>query len=108
MIGGRYLRAEIVRKKGRGLVNDPIYNKGLAFPNSERDRLSIRGLVPPSMYVGVILFLWDAIKCFFFCSLDIDFQQQIIMDEYRQGWAARAELEPEDEIIKSGTVEYRM
>ena len=49
MIGGRYLRAEIVRKKGRGLVNDPIYNKGLAFPNSERDRLSIRGLVPPSM-----------------------------------------------------------
>ena len=42
------------------------------------------------------------------CSLDIDFQQQIIMDEYRQGWAARAELEPEDEIIKSGTVEYRM
>ena len=24
------------------------------------------------------------------------------MDEYRQGWAARAELEPEDEIIKSG------
>jgi hypothetical protein len=46
MIGGKYLRAEIVRKKGRQLVNDPVYNKGLAFPYSERDRLAIRGLVP--------------------------------------------------------------
>ena len=42
MIGGKYLRAEIVRKKGRQLVNDPIYNKGLGYPYSERDRLSIR------------------------------------------------------------------
>ena len=49
MVGGRYLRAEIVRKKGRGLVNDPLSNKGLAFPMSERDRLCVRGLVPPRM-----------------------------------------------------------
>ncbi len=49
MIGGRYLRAEIVRKKGRILVSDPICNKGLGFPISERDRLGIRGLVPPTM-----------------------------------------------------------
>ena len=51
MIGGKYLRAEIVHKKGKQLVSDPIYNKGLAFPYSERDRLSIRGLMPPSVYV---------------------------------------------------------
>ena len=49
MIGGKYLRAEIVHKKGKQLVSDPIYNKGLAFPYSERDRLSIRGLMPPSV-----------------------------------------------------------
>ncbi|CAB4057405.1 E1.1.1.39 [Lepeophtheirus salmonis] len=78
-----YLRAEIVRKKGRNLVNDPVSNKGLAFPLSERDRLNIRGLVPPAV-------------------LDINDQCKIIFEEYKTGWAARAEQEPEDEIIKSG------
>ncbi|XP_040578538.1 uncharacterized protein [Lepeophtheirus salmonis] len=83
MINGKYLRAEIVRKKGRNLVNDPVSNKGLAFPLSERDRLNIRGLVPPAV-------------------LDINDQCKIIFEEYKTGWAARAEQEPEDEIIKSG------
>lgn len=83
MIGGKYLRAEIVHKKGKQLVSDPIYNKGLAFPYSERDRLSIRGLMPPSV-------------------LNIDQQEQVIMDEYNKGWAVRAEQEPDDEIIRSG------
>ena len=32
----------------------------------------------------------------------MDEQGQILMAEYRQGWAARAEQEPDDEIIKSG------
>ena len=54
-------KAEIVRKKGKSLLNDPLYNKvnfikaqrscdqknltfqGLAYPESERDRLAIRG-----------------------------------------------------------------
>jgi hypothetical protein len=78
MHGGKYLKAEIVRKKGgrnysvphntffrklyrcqdfeldcfiagKNLVSDPIFNKGLAFPYSERDRLAIRGLVPPTL-----------------------------------------------------------
>jgi hypothetical protein len=43
MAGGKYLKAEIVRKKGKNMLNDPIFNKGLAFPRSERDRLDIRG-----------------------------------------------------------------
>jgi len=32
----------------------------------------------------------------------MDEQGQILMAEYMQGWAARAEQEPDDEIIKSG------
>jgi len=83
MHGGKYLKAEIVRKKGKNLVSDPIFNKGLGFPHSERDRLSIRGLVPPT-------------------RLELTEQEKVIMDEYNLGWAARAEREPDDEIIKSG------
>jgi len=83
MIGGRYLRAEIVHKKGINLISDPLFNKGLAFPYSERDRLSIRGLVPPAM-------------------VSICDQKALMMDEYSTGWAARAANEPNDEIIRSG------
>jgi len=83
MMGGQYLKAEIVRKKGKNLLSDPLFNKGLGFPFSERDRLGIRGLVPPS-------------------TLDMREQEEVLMAEYNQGWAARAEQEPDDEIIKSG------
>ncbi|KAG1681504.1 hypothetical protein FOA52_014010 [Chlamydomonas sp. UWO 241] len=37
----------IVYKKGMELLRDAWYNKGTAFPYSERDRLGLRGLVPP-------------------------------------------------------------
>merc|ERR1719209_489907 len=83
MIGGEYLKAEIVRKKGKNLLSDPIFNKGLGFPRTERDRLGIRGLVPPS-------------------TLEMSEQEEVLMAEYRQGWASRAAQEPNDEIIKSG------
>ena len=83
MSGGQYLKAEIVRKTGKNLLSDPLFNKGLGFPRTERDRLGIRGLVPPS-------------------TLDQVEQGEVIMAEYREGWAARAEKEPDDEIIKSG------
>ena len=48
MHGGKYLRVEHVHKKGFNLISDPLYNKGLAFPHTERDRLGIRGIVPPA------------------------------------------------------------
>merc|ERR1719293_101176 len=83
MIGGEYMKAEIVRKKGKNLLSDPIFNKGLGFPRTERDRLGIRGLVPPS-------------------TLNMAQQEDVLMAEYRQGWASRAAQEPNDEIIKSG------
>ncbi|MFL7807031.1 MAG: hypothetical protein AB8I80_00300, partial [Anaerolineae bacterium] len=35
-----------VFKRGRELLSDPMLNKGTGFPDSERDTLGIRGMVP--------------------------------------------------------------
>jgi malate dehydrogenase (oxaloacetate-decarboxylating)(NADP+) len=35
--------------KKKQVANDPLLNKGLAFSMSERDRLRIRGLLPPQI-----------------------------------------------------------
>lgn len=77
------MKVEIVRKKGKNVLNDAISNKGLGFPRSERDRLGVRGLLPSQI-------------------LSVQEQEENIIKEFRQGWAARAAQEPEDEIIKSG------
>ncbi|CAL4925769.1 unnamed protein product [Urochloa decumbens] len=37
----------IVPKRGNDILNDPWYNKDTAFPTTERDRLGLRGLLPP-------------------------------------------------------------
>ncbi|WIA28821.1 hypothetical protein OEZ86_011350 [Tetradesmus obliquus] len=37
----------IVHKQGMELLHDPWYNKGTAFPHSERERMGVRGLLPP-------------------------------------------------------------
>lgn len=41
--------ALLVTKRGRELLQDPTLNKGTGFPDSERDALGIRGLVPPEV-----------------------------------------------------------
>ncbi|KAE9267366.1 hypothetical protein PR003_g31800 [Phytophthora rubi] len=33
--------------RGINVIHDPLYNKGTSFPRVERDRLGLRGLVPP-------------------------------------------------------------
>jgi len=38
-----------VAKRGKDLLDDPILNKGTGFPDSERDTLGLRGLVPPQV-----------------------------------------------------------
>jgi malate dehydrogenase (oxaloacetate-decarboxylating)(NADP+) len=38
-----------VHKRGHELICDPILNKGTGFPDSERDALGLRGLVPPQV-----------------------------------------------------------
>lgn len=37
----------IVRKRGVDVIKDPLFNKGTAFPHAERERLGLRGLLPP-------------------------------------------------------------
>jgi hypothetical protein len=37
----------IIHKRGVELLNDPWYNKGAGSPFPERDRLGLRGLLPP-------------------------------------------------------------
>jgi len=36
-----------ISKRGSDILTDPLFNKGTAFKAGERDRLRIRGLVPP-------------------------------------------------------------
>jgi malate dehydrogenase (oxaloacetate-decarboxylating)(NADP+) len=36
-----------VRAAGYGIIQNPLYNKGTAFSYPERDRLGLRGLLPP-------------------------------------------------------------
>jgi len=38
-----------VHKRGADLLSDPLLNKGTGFPDSERDALGLRGLVPPQV-----------------------------------------------------------
>ena len=37
-------------KRGANLLHDPLLNKGTAFTDAERDKLGLRGLVPPRVF----------------------------------------------------------
>ncbi len=37
------------KKRGIDIIHDPLWNKSLAFDFSERDRLGLRGLLPPTI-----------------------------------------------------------
>jgi hypothetical protein len=56
----------IVRKKGHDVIADALFNKGTAFPHAERERLGLRGLLPPRI-------------------LSLEEQEQRIMRDYREG-----------------------
>jgi hypothetical protein len=42
-----FLHPEFTKRRGLGIVHDSLSNKGTGFDLAERDRLRIRGLVPP-------------------------------------------------------------
>ncbi|CAI0377479.1 unnamed protein product [Linum tenue] len=42
-------RPTIVHKRSLDILHDPLFNKGTAFSMTERDRLDLRGLLPPNV-----------------------------------------------------------
>ena len=54
-----------VSKRGTEILRDPLLNKGTGFPDSERDELSLKGLVPPQV-------------------VSIDDQVRRVMENYRR------------------------
>jgi len=48
-IQNKYSKIEIINFRGESVLNDPFSNKTLAFPHDERDRLHLRGLLPPTV-----------------------------------------------------------
>lgn len=45
----KYPRPLTTKQFGVDILHDPLWNKGLSFTHSERDRLGIRGLLPPAV-----------------------------------------------------------
>eukprot|EP00877_Chromochloris_zofingiensis_P009541 jgi/Chrzof1/4840/Cz15g01060.t1_MME1[v5.2] len=74
----------VVHKLGPSVINDPWYNKGTAFPMSERERLGLRGLLPPRI-------------------ITMQLQEQRFMMDYLYG----VDMIPPEEV-KSGGVTSEM
>lgn len=45
--GEKYLKPIKTKQYGIDILHDPLWNKSMAFEYSERDRLGLRGLLPP-------------------------------------------------------------
>jgi hypothetical protein len=45
--GEKYLKPIKTKQFGIDILHDPLWNKSMAFEYSERDRLGLRGLLPP-------------------------------------------------------------
>lgn len=44
-----FMKPISITRRGKDILHDPLFNKGTAFKSGERDRLRIRGLLPPRM-----------------------------------------------------------
>ena len=74
---------EKVPHKGQELLSDPLSNKTLAFGLNERDRLGLRGLLPPAV-------------------LTMEQQVELYHQEYSLGFMEMAARNPDSETAKSG------
>jgi len=68
----------VVEKHGVDILNDPLYNKGTAFPLSERDRLGLRGLLPPCEGFGINLQIERVLRRFRSIKVPLNQYQQLV------------------------------
>lgn len=45
----RFMTPIQISERGKGVLHNPLFNKGVAFKSGERDRLRLRGLLPPAI-----------------------------------------------------------
>jgi len=59
-----FITPQRTKRRGLGIVHDPIVNKGTGFSIAERDYLRIRGLVPPRQLdlATQTRKIWDAVQ----------------------------------------------
>lgn len=48
-LSGKVPEPYVIPKRGKELLHEPLFNKGVRFPERERDRLALRGLLPPKV-----------------------------------------------------------
>ena len=84
--GKSRLHSEITSSKGRDILDDPLFNKSLAFPRTERDRMGLRGLLPAPVI------------------RTMNEQERIVMDELSHSWSERKDdmIQNDEMVLKSG------
>ena len=83
IIQNKYSQIEIVNYKGEAVLNDPFSNKTCGFSYDERNRLNLRGLLPPA-------------------HLTMEQQADLILEEYELGLMEYAMRHPDPDTQKSG------
>lgn len=83
LIQNKYSKIEIINHRGEAILNDPFSNKTAAFPLDERDRLHLRGLLPPVV-------------------VSMERQAELVLEEYTYGLMELASKSPDPETLKSG------
>lgn len=79
----KFRQIEKVPHRGQELLSDPITNKTLAFELNERNRLGLKGLLPPVV-------------------LTMEQQAELYIQEYSLGFMEMASRNPDVETSKSG------
>ena len=79
----KFFNVDKIRVKGYDLLNDPLSNKTLAFPDHERERLDLDGLLPPTI-------------------LNMKEQANLYMEEYEKGVLEMAASNPDIKTLKTG------